>query len=87
MKTLISTVALIATLCSNNTYALRCSTEIISEGDSINKVTRACENDISDEYRVKNNQADINNVTVKKDGMNCEMQFIDGSLKSIDCNR
>ncbi len=85
-KSLVLSAAIIGLLCIESTaYALRCGNTLISEGDSIAKVTQAC--DSGEVYTVNNKTADERTYHYSSGGMNYELEFIDGKLQSIDGSR
>lgn len=72
---------------ANNAHAMRADDgSLISVGDSIGKVESSTKGD-SESYQVKNANADIMKMYIKRDGMNHELIFIDGKLTEINDNR
>lgn len=66
-------------------YALRCGDKIISEGDSAYKISQHC--DVEAAYRVQNDNADIQKVYMKQNGMVRELIIIDGELREVNSER
>lgn len=69
-------------LISANAFALRCGSQIISEGDSYYKIEKLCP--ITEENTVYNSTADIRKVYIEQEGKTHELIVIDGALKQIN---
>lgn len=81
------TVILLISALSFNAFSLRCGNQIIQNGDSVSKVEQYCGDDVTNDYQVKNSNADVRDVTVTQGGMNNDVHIVDGNVQSIEGSR